>query len=124
MTLFTFFGLAAIGLFAGVASGLFGIGGGILIVPSLVYLLGYSQKLAIGTSLAVLLPPVGIAAAVEYYRHGNVDLVAALVIAVCLLAGGWLGAYLSNQWSPGLLKILFGGFVTTVGLYILRDGFR
>ena len=71
-------GLILIGLSAGLLSGLFGIGGGVLIVPALMYGLGFSQKMATGTSLAILLPPVGIAAVLEYYRHGAVDIKAAL----------------------------------------------
>jgi len=62
-----------IGTLGGVASGLFGVGGGIVIVPALIYWAGFSQHMATGTSLAVLLPPIGLAAVFEYYRHGNVD---------------------------------------------------
>lgn len=94
-----FFSLIIIGLSAGLLSGLFGIDGGILIVPALVYILGFSQKLATGTSLAILLPPVGIAAVWEYYRHGNVDLRAALIIAMMVLVGSWLGARVASQHS-------------------------
>src|SRR6185295_5410711 len=65
--------LVLIGLVSGLASGVFGIGGGVLIVPGLIYLAGFTQHRATGTSLAVLLPPVGLAATIEYYRHGNVD---------------------------------------------------
>ena len=76
--------LIAIGLLGGLAAGSFGIGGGILLVPALAYLAGFTQHKATGTSLAVLLPPVGLAAAWEYYRHGNVDVSAAIVLAACL----------------------------------------
>lgn len=115
--------LLIIGLCAGLASGMFGIGGGILIVPALIYLLGYSREMATGTSLAVLLPPVGIAAVMVFYRHGNVDFPAAIVLALCLLLGGWLGAHLVNVWNPLPIKVLFGLFVTGVGLYVLHDAF-
>jgi hypothetical protein len=70
-------------------SGLFGIGGGVIIVPALIYLAGFDQHLATGTSLAVLLPPVGFGAAIEYYRQGHVDLKAAIVIAVALFVCAW-----------------------------------
>src|SRR4026209_470706 len=86
-----------IGLAAGILSGVFGIGGGVVIVPALIYLAGFRQHVATGTSLAVLLPPVGIAAVLEYYRHGNVDLYATLVIALTLTAGGWIGAVIANR---------------------------
>ncbi len=80
--------LLLIGLFSGVASGFFGIDGGILTVPGLVYFAGFSQQAATGTSLAILLPPVGLAAVIEYYRHGNVDLKSAFIVAIALFAGG------------------------------------
>ena len=70
-----------IGLVGGIASGLFGVGGGIVIVPALIYWAGFTQHMATGTSLAVLLPPIGLAATIEYYRHDNVDFGAALIIA-------------------------------------------
>ncbi len=116
--------LIFIGTFAGLASGMFGIGGGILMVPALIYFLDYSREMATGTSLAVLLPPVGIAAVMVFYRQGNVDFPAAIVLAVCLLIGGWLGAHVSGGWNPALMKILFGLFVTVVGLYILYDALK
>jgi hypothetical protein len=81
--------LLLIGLSAGVVSGFFGIGGGVIIVPALIYLLGFSQHRAIGTSLAILLPPVGLGAAFEYYRHGNLDIRAAIFVAwACSRAAG------------------------------------
>lgn len=123
MSVSTLLILLGIGLCAGLASGMFGIGGGILIVPALIYLLGYSREMATGTSLAVLLPPVGIAAVMVFYRHGNVDFSAAIVLALCLLLGGWLGAHLANEWNPLPMKVLFGLFVTGVGLYVLHDAF-
>jgi len=63
--------LVAIGLLSGLASGIFGIGGGVILVPALIYLAGFSQHRATGTSLAVLLPPIGLAATIEYYVHGT-----------------------------------------------------
>nr|WP_321270308.1 sulfite exporter TauE/SafE family protein [uncultured Tolumonas sp.] len=119
-----FIGLIVIGLSAGLLSGLFGIGGGILIVPALVYLLGFTQKLATGTSLAILLPPVGIAAVWEYYRHGNVDLRAALIIAIMVLVGSWLGARVASQVDAKLLKTLFGIFLVILGGYIVWDAIK
>ncbi len=111
--------LIAIGLTAGVLSGIFGIGGGVLIVPAFIYLLNYSPHKAIGTSLAVLLPPIGIAAVLEYYRHGNVDLPAALTVAVTALLGAWLGAVISNKLPGPALRLAFGIFVVSMGVYII-----
>ena len=116
--------LLVIGLVAGVASGLFGIGGGVLIVPGLVLVLGFSQLAATGTSLAVLLPPVGIAAVIEYYRHGNVDLRAAFIVAAALLAGAWVGALMANHLKEGYLRLAFGIFVVCLGLYIVFGALR
>ncbi len=114
-------GLILIGLSAGLLSGLFGIGGGVLIVPALMYGLGFSQKMATGTSLAILLPPVGIAAVLEYYRHGAVDIKAALIIAVMVLLGSWIGSHFAVQLNPRMMKMLFGIFLTVLGLYIMFD---
>src|ERR1700723_938794 len=94
--------LVAIGISAGLLSGLFGIGGGIIIVPALVYGLGFSQKLATGTSVAILWPPVGLAAVWEYHRHGDVDIKAAVVIASMMLMGSWLGAHVASGLNPKL----------------------
>ncbi|NNM51550.1 MAG: sulfite exporter TauE/SafE family protein [Pseudomonadales bacterium] len=113
--------LAVIGFTAGALSGVFGIGGGTLIVPALVYGLGYSQKLATGTSLAILLPPVGIMAVMEYYKAGHVDLRASLIIALSLVLGSWLSA----RWAIGVnghtLKAAFGVFLILLGAYIIYD---
>jgi uncharacterized protein len=116
--------LLLIGIVAGIASGLFGIGGGVLIVPGLVFVLGFSQHAATGTSLAILLPPVGIAAVLEYYRHGNVDLKAAFIVAAALLVGAWLGALLANHLKEGYLRLAFGVFVVGVGLYVVIGALR
>jgi len=118
------FVLLAIGLVSGVASGLFGIGGGVLIVPALVYWVGFSQHRATGTSLAILLPPVGLAAVIEYYRHDSVDLRAALIIAAALIFGGWIGAVLANRVSGPQLRLAFGLFVTGLGVYMIHGALR
>lgn len=108
-----------IGLFGGVASGLFGIGGGIVILPALIYWAGFSQHLATGTSLAVLLPPIGLAAAIEYYRNGNVDLRAAMLLAAAMFVGAWGGALIANQMKGPQLRLVFGVFVFGVGVYLI-----
>ncbi|MDH4328534.1 MAG: sulfite exporter TauE/SafE family protein [Nitrospira sp.] len=113
-----------IGLTTGVVSGLFGIGGGLLLIPALMYLAGYTQHQATGISLAVLLPPVGLGAVLEYYRHGHVDLKVALVIAVALLVGGWFGAVLANYLSGPYLRLAFACFVVCVGFYLLYGALR
>lgn len=111
--------LLAIGGVAGILAGFFGIGGGIIIIPALIYILDYSQHRATGTTLAVLLPPVGIAAFIEYYRHQNVDVPAAIIIAAALIAGGWVGAYYANRLSGPTLRLAFGVFITIMGIYLV-----
>ena len=111
--------LVIIGVVAGISSGFFGIGGGIVIVPALIYWVGYNQHRAVGTSLAVLLPPVGLAATLEYYRKGNVDIRAAMIIAVSMLLGGYVGAFGANKLSGPHLRLLFGLFVLGLGVYLI-----
>lgn len=113
-----------IGLVAGLAAGFFGVGGGILIVPALTFLAGFTQERATGTSLAVLLPPVGLLAVMEYYRHGNVDIKAGLLIAIGLILGAWLGAFEVHKVSEVWLKLSFGIFVTLVGIWIVAGALK
>ena len=114
----------ASGLVAGLLSGVFGIGGGVVIVPALIYLAGFSQHRATGTSLAVLLPPIGFAAMWEYYRHGNVNVPAAMIIAASVFVGGWFGAVIANRVSGPYLRLSFGVFVIALGLYLMVGAFR
>lgn len=110
--------LCLIGIAAGLTAGLFGIGGGLIIIPALVYFAGFSQLTATGTSLAILLPPVGLMAAIEYYRKGHVDIKAALIIAVCLFLSAWLSSIFANKLPQNTIKFMFGIFVTCIGIYI------
>lgn len=116
--------LALIGLFSGFFSGIFGIGGGVIIVPALVYLVGFSQHSATGTSLAILLPPVGLGAVIEYYRHGNVDLPSAIIVAAGLFIGAWISARLANMVSDFSLRLAFGIFVVTLGISIIYSAIK
>ncbi len=113
-----------IGFLGGIAAGLFGVGGGIVIVPALVYWAGFSQHKATGTSLAVLLPPIGLAAAIEYYRHGNVDIRAAVILAGTMIVGSWLGAFAANRIPGPYLRLSFGLFITSVGIYLIYGACR
>ncbi len=116
----SFLGFLLIGAATGAVSGMFGIGGGILVIPAMVYLYGFSQKTATGTSLGMLLPPIGILAFWQYYKAGLVN-----VPAVALLIAGFLaGSYLSAGYAIGLpqvlVKRLFGLLLIAVGgIYIL-----
>ncbi len=97
-----------LGLVAGVLSGLIGIGGGIIIVPALVLLFGLSQHQAQGTTLALLVPPIGILAAWTYYRQGNVNISIAVFIALGFIVGSILGARFAGALSDVVLKKIFG----------------
>lgn len=105
------------GVLAGVAAGFFGIGGGMIIVPALVYLLGFSQHKAIGTSLAILLPPFGLGAVMKYHREGNVDFHAAIVIGSLLALGAWAGSVYATKLNDTALKLAFGIFAIVMGAY-------
>jgi len=109
----------AVGILSGIGAGVFGIGGGVVIVPALTLLAGFSQEMAVGTSLAVLLPPVGFWAAAEYYRQGNVDVKAALVIAPLLFLGAWIGARLAHVLGGYGMKVAFGVFLILLGSWIV-----
>jgi uncharacterized membrane protein YfcA len=100
--------LAGIGLLAGILSGFVGIGGGLLIVPALVFTLGLSQFEAQGTSLAMMLPPIGILAVLNYHKTGNLNWSFALVLAIAFVLGGYFGSKLSLSLSPQLVKKIFG----------------
>ena len=108
-----------LGLAAGVVSGLFGIGGAVLIVPGLVLLLKLSQHTANGTSLAALLLPVGILGVLEYYRRGQVNVPYAAVIALGLLVGVLLGAKLAGALSDAALRRAFGAFLLLISARLI-----
>lgn len=104
----------AIGLAAGVLAGLFGIGGGIVIVPSLLYFAKMTPQTATGTSLAALLLPVGALGAWQYYRNGSLDIRAALWIALGIFIGAWLGAGLALKLPAKDLQRAFAVFLVFV----------
>jgi uncharacterized protein len=93
--------LILIGLAAGVLSGLVGIGGGVIIVPALVFFLGFSQQQAQGTSLGLLLLPVGILAVINYYNKGHIDVRVVGIMAISFIIGGWIG----SKWAISLPEI-------------------
>lgn len=108
-----------LGLIAGIFSGLIGIGGGIIIVPSLVLLFGLSQHQAQGTTLALLVPPVGILAAWKYYTQGYVDLRIAGFMCLGFFVGGLLGAKIATGVSNEVLSKIFGIVLVLVGLKMI-----
>jgi uncharacterized protein len=105
-----------VGLAAGVLSGLFGIGGGILIVPSLVFFAKFPAKLAIGTSLGAMLLPVGILGAYAYYQQGNLNIKASLLVGLGLFLGAYAGARLAQQLTGAAQQRIFAIFILIVAL--------
>ena len=113
--------LLLIGLAAGVAGGMFGIGGGAIMVPAMVLLMGMDQKFATGTSIAAQIFPIGILAAMVYYRNGNLNIKDAVFIAIGLVIGNLFGALFANQpyISSEMMKKLYGGFLLVIGVRYL-----
>ncbi|GAP93883.1 sulfite exporter TauE/SafE family protein [Leptolyngbya sp. NIES-2104] len=113
--------LLVIGLVAGVAGGMFGIGGGAIMVPAMVLLLGMEQKFATGTSVAAQILPIGILAAIVYQRSGNLNWKYAIVIAIGLVIGNLFGALFANQpfISGETMKKLYGMFLFVIGFRYL-----
>lgn len=111
--------LLLVGLGAGVLSGMFGIGGGVVIVPALVAFLHFDQKMAVGTSLAALLLPVSIGAVKAYYDAGKLDLNVALFVAIGLIFGAFAGAKIALGLPSSTVKRLYGLFLIAVALRFL-----
>ncbi|HPC98630.1 MAG TPA: sulfite exporter TauE/SafE family protein [Bacteroidales bacterium] len=119
MSLSTLVILVIIGLFTGMLAGMLGIGGGLIVIPALMLFMGFSQHAAQGTSLAMMLPPIGIVAAWNYYKAGHVDIKIALILAVAFIAGSLFGSKLAIGMSENLLKKIFSVFLILVALKML-----
>ena len=119
----TFFKMLPMALLAGLLSGMFGIGGGLVIVPLLVTFWHFDSRRAVGTSLTALLPPVALPGVLEYYNSGNLDLVAAAILAVGLLVGSLFGAKFSLAMSATLAKRCYSVFILAMAAYFIITGF-
>ncbi len=106
--------LILIGTIAGLASGALGIGGGIIIIPALVFIMGLSQQTAQGTSLAMMVPPIGIMAAMNYYKVGSVNLRYAIVLAIFFTIGAYLSSKIILKFDPKILRKFFAIFLVFV----------
>lgn len=111
--------LLVVGLAAGILSGIVGIGGGIVIVPALVYFLGFSQKMAQGTSLAILLLPIGLLGVIQFYKAGYVDIKVTAVIAVAFFIGSYFGSRIALTVPQETLKKVFAVLLVLVAIKML-----
>jgi uncharacterized membrane protein YfcA len=119
MSLITILILILIGLAAGMLGGMVGVGGGIIIIPALVYFLGISQFEAQGTSIAIMLPPIGILAAMNYYKKGYVNWQYALIIAAFFIVGSYFGSKFVLEIPQNTVKKTFGIFLLLVSLKMI-----
>ena len=111
--------LIVIGIITGVMAGMLGIGGAIIMIPALVFFMGFSQQMAQGTSLAVMLPPIGIIAAYNYYKAGQVDIKFAIILAICFLVGSYFGSKLALSLPQPVLRKIFGVLLLLVAAKML-----
>ena len=116
--------LLLIGMAAGLLSGFIGIGGGLIIVPALIYFMGLSQMAAQGTSLALMLPPIGALAVMNYWKAGAVDVRAASVMVVAFVAGGYFGSRLALAIDPLKVRLAFGMVMLLVAIRIIIQAAR
>lgn len=114
--------LVVIGLFAGILSGFVGVGGGVVIVPALVYVLGMGQHEAQGTSLFILLLPVGILAVMNYYKEGMINWKFGAIVALTFVIGGYFGSKLAIKLSPGMVRLIFGILMAYVSIKMIHSG--
>lgn len=111
--------LLLIGLAAGTLSGMVGIGGGIVIVPALVYFIGFSQKMSQGTSLAILLLPIGLLGVIQFYKQGYIDIRVALIISLAFFFGSYFGSRIALSLPQETVKKIFAGFMILIAVKML-----
>lgn len=111
--------LIIIGIITGVMAGMLGIGGAIIMIPALVFFLGLSQQAAQGTSLAVMLPPIGLIAAYNYYKAGQVNFKFAIILAVAFIVGSYFGSKIALSLPQPVLKKIFGILLLLVAARML-----
>jgi uncharacterized protein len=116
MDLETILILILIGLVTGAVGGMLGIGGALILIPALIYFVGFSQHEAIGTSLAVMLPPIGLFAAYNYYKAGQVNIKYALIIAAAFMIGSYFTSRLALKMPENLIRKIFSVFIILIAI--------
>lgn len=124
MTLQTILLLILIGLAAGALSGFIGIGGGVVIVPALIYILHMNQHAAQGTSLLLMLPPIGILAVMNYWKADKINWEYGAIIALAFVIGGYFGSRLSLKLNPSLVKVIFGILMLYISFKMIYSGYK
>jgi uncharacterized membrane protein YfcA len=119
MNMSTIIGLVILGILAGYLSGLIGIGGGIIIVPALMYFFNFALRDAQGTSLAALIPPVGILAVYYFHKNGNVNTYAAIIIALSFLIGALIGAKTNYLLRKEVVEKIFATLLLVIAIKML-----
>ena len=119
MDVLIFFIIILVGIAAGILSGLVGVGGGIVIVPALVYFVGFSQKTAQGTSLGLILLPVGILGVLQYYKQGHVDLRVVAILAIGFLLGSYFGSRIALALPQETIKKIFAILMILIAIKML-----
>lgn len=122
MSIQTILILSLIGVASGVLSGFVGVGGGVIIVPALILLGGLTQHQAQGTSLFILLLPVGILAVYNYYKAGHINFGYGIVIAITFVIGGYIGSKLAVKMSPSAVKLIFGVVMILISAKLIYSG--
>jgi hypothetical protein len=122
MSLTTILLLIAIGLAAGTLGGMVGLGGGIILIPALILIMKLDQQTAQGTSIAIMLPPIGLFAVYNYYKAGYVNMKYALVIALAFMVGGYFGSSLALKLSPDMMRKVFSVLLVAIAVKMFFSG--
>lgn len=122
MTATTVLLLALIGLTAGALGGMVGLGGGIILIPALIMIMKLDQQTAQGTSIAIMLPPIGLFAVYNYYKAGYVNVNYALIIAAAFMVGGYFGSLLALKLSPDIMRKVFSLLLVAIAIRMFFSG--
>jgi hypothetical protein len=122
MNMTTILLLIIIGLVAGTLGGMVGLGGGIILIPALILIMKLDQQTAQGTSIAIMLPPIGLFAVYNYYKAGYVNIKYAFVIAMAFMVGGYFGSILALKLSPDVMRKVFSVILVVIAIKMFFSG--